>query len=341
MRAAGHALRRVVLGEAGPAPAWVLAGVAMVIAFIVVAGPRALVSADNRATRQAVAQAPALDDGALITADLTATPAVGHQAAGLSAAAIGALARAFAARLPLARLFPPGEHWGGAVLPSEEVIRPPSPDGKSQFVELAYRSALANNAKVVAGALPAGAAVLKAGAGGRPGSVTLKIAATRATAGTFGWHVGSVIDLGEARAGAPVIFLRVTGIIQPGRPRLVVLALRPGTHRAAARRTSHESALAGRRVRRSWRARGPGCGLCGAGRAGLLVLPDDHGPDRRRRSPAGVRHGRAGHLGDHPARRSRGPRRLPAGHGDHNRAWLTASRPSRRSGRAPPAPTLC
>ena len=37
----------------------------MVIAFIVVAGPRALVSADNRATRQAVAQAPALDDGAL------------------------------------------------------------------------------------------------------------------------------------------------------------------------------------------------------------------------------------------------------------------------------------
>src|ERR1022692_2013049 len=193
MRAAGHALRRVVLGEAGPAPAWVLAGVALVIAFIVVAGPRALVSADNRATRQAVAEAPALDNGALISADLTATPSAGHRTAGLSATAIGALARGFAARLPMAGLFSPSEPWGGAVLPSEEVIRPPSPDGKSQFVELAYRSALAKNAIVVAGALPAGPAVLRAGASGRPGSVTFKIAATRATAGTFGWDVGSGI----------------------------------------------------------------------------------------------------------------------------------------------------
>ena len=215
MRAAGHALRRVVLGEAGPAPAWVLAGVAMVIAFIVVAGPRALASADNRATRQAVAEAPALDNGALISADLTATPSAGHRTAGLSATAIGALARAFAARLPLAGLFPPNEHWAGVMTPSEEVISPPSPDGKRQFVELAYRSALAGNATVVAGALPAGRAVVRAGAGGRPGSVTLKIAATRVTAGTFGWHVGSVIDLGQARAGVPVIFLRVTGIVRP------------------------------------------------------------------------------------------------------------------------------
>ena len=213
MRAAGHALRRVALGEAGPAPAWVLAGVAMVIAFIVVAGPRALLSADNRATRQAVAQAPALDNGAVISADLTAAGR-----GGLTAAGTGALARAFAARLPLAALFPAHEHWGGAVMPSEEVIRPPSPDGKKQFVELAYRSALPGHATVVAGALPAGRAIIRAGAGGRPGSVTLKIAATRATAGRFGWRVGSVIDLGQARAGGPVIFLRVTGIIRPAAP---------------------------------------------------------------------------------------------------------------------------
>ena len=213
MRSAGHVLRLVVLGEAGPAPAWVLAGVAMVIAFIVVAGPRALVSADNRATRQAVAEAPALDNGALISADLTAAGR-----GGLSAVTIGALARAFAARLPLADLFPPEEHWGGAVMPSQDVVRPPSPDGKQQFVELAYRSELAANATVVAGALPAGRALVRTGAGGRPGSVTFKIAATRATAGTLGWRVGTVIDLGRARPGVPAVFLRVTGIIRPADP---------------------------------------------------------------------------------------------------------------------------
>ena len=213
MRSAGHALRRIVLGEAGPAPALVLAGVAMVIAFIVVAGPRALVSANNRATRQAVAEAPALDNGALISADLTAAGR-----GGLTAASIGALAPAFAARLPLTALFLPDERWAGAVLPSEQVIRPPSPDGKRQFVELAYRSALAANATVVAGALPARRALIRTAAGGRPGSVTFEIAATRATAGTFGWRVGTVVDLGQARAGVPAVFLRVTGIIRPADP---------------------------------------------------------------------------------------------------------------------------
>ena len=67
-------VRRLVLGEAGPAPALVLAGVALVIAFIVTAGPRALAAADTRATRQAVAQAPVLDTAVQVTADLQATP---------------------------------------------------------------------------------------------------------------------------------------------------------------------------------------------------------------------------------------------------------------------------
>ncbi len=70
-------LRRLVLGEAGPAPALVLAGVTVVITFIVAAGPRALAAADTRATRQAIAQAPTLDTGAQVSADLRAAPGNG------------------------------------------------------------------------------------------------------------------------------------------------------------------------------------------------------------------------------------------------------------------------
>ena len=62
-------LRRLAVGEAGAAPALVLAGIAVVVAFISVFGTRALVSADNSATVEALRQVPPVDAGVLVTAE--------------------------------------------------------------------------------------------------------------------------------------------------------------------------------------------------------------------------------------------------------------------------------
>ena len=70
-------LRRLTIGEAGATPALVLAGIAVVIACISVFGTRALVSADNSATREALRQLPPVDAGVMVTADLSAWPETG------------------------------------------------------------------------------------------------------------------------------------------------------------------------------------------------------------------------------------------------------------------------
>src|SRR6185437_6379314 len=162
MSTSGRRARRLVLGEAGPAPALVLAGVAMVIAFIVAAGPRALAAADNRATRQAVAQALALDTGAQVNADLQARPAGGV----LHARTIDLLARSFDAELPKSgALFPVSQSWAGVVMPASSVLlTAPPKDGRSRTIETAYRSRLRAHSAVVAGSLPTGPARKRGGA---------------------------------------------------------------------------------------------------------------------------------------------------------------------------------
>ena len=204
--------RRLVLGEAGPAPALVLAGVALVIAFIVTAGPRALTAADTRATRQAVGQAPPLDTAVVVTADLQARPGSGV----LQARTIDALASRFTARLPGPGLFPASLRWAGVVMPARTVLlaRPPA-DGRPRLIEAAYRSRLASHSVVVAGSLPTGPAVVRPAAAGRTASIMLNMALTRVTAVTFHVSTGSVIDLGPAWPGGPRVLLKVTGIIRP------------------------------------------------------------------------------------------------------------------------------
>jgi putative ABC transport system permease protein len=212
MSALRRRLRRLVLGEAGPAPALVLAGVALVIAFIVAAGPRALAVADNRATSQAVAQAPALDTAVEVNADLKAQPANGV----LSARAIDSLASRFAAKLPGHALFPASQHWGGVILPSLPVkLTAPSPDGRAQVIETAYRSEFARHSAVVAGSLPTGPAVVRPAAAGKGPLTMLNIALTRVTAATFGVRVGSVLNVGSAFPGGPAVLLKVVGIVKP------------------------------------------------------------------------------------------------------------------------------
>jgi putative ABC transport system permease protein len=207
-------LRRVVLGEAGPAPALVLAGVAVVVAFIVVAGSRELVSADNRATGRALAAAPTQDTGALVAADLQA----GQGRGVLGAQAIGALGRAFAARLPLPRLFPAAARWGGVSVPPLQMPRPAGPDGKPEQIELGFRPGLAGHSQVIAGSLPSGPAVISPGAGAKTSTITFNIAATRVTARTFGLRIGAVHDLGRVSPSGPLIRLRLTGIVRQAGP---------------------------------------------------------------------------------------------------------------------------
>lgn len=211
--AGAGALRRLMFGEAGPAPALVLAGVALVIAFITIAGPRALVSADNRAASQAVAQAPAVDRGALISADWQAGPG----AAVLGAGTIQALGSAFAADLPSRRQFPAAQRWAGFTVPRLVVqnAAPSAVDQGPPVAEVGYRTELARYCVVVAGSLPTGPAEIRPAAGRAPASVTLGVAATTATAARFSLRVGSVMELGTARSGDPQIRLLVTGIVRP------------------------------------------------------------------------------------------------------------------------------
>ena len=159
--ALGRALRRLVLGESGPAPALVLAGVALVIALIVTGGPRALVSADNQATRQAIAQAPALDVGVSVTADLRAGPGAGAP----TAASIHALIAKFAGIMPESSDFADGGRWAGITTPTVFVTNaaPSAAADNPPTLELDYRDGLASHCVLLAGALPTGPSATQRG----------------------------------------------------------------------------------------------------------------------------------------------------------------------------------
>lgn len=207
------ALRRLVLGEAGPAPALVLAGVALVIAFIVTAGPLALTSAGNRATRQAIAQAPPFDAGARVTADYQYSPGVGP----LSGPIMSNLARTFESELPMRSKFPPSQAWANVSVPSLTVLNaaPSAIISQLPILEVDFRSGLAGHSKLIAGSLPGRPGPSTPRASKSPGSVTLTVAVSKNVATTFSLRVGSVMNLGSAYPSGPVIKLRVTGIVAP------------------------------------------------------------------------------------------------------------------------------
>lgn len=208
-------LRRLAIGEAGWGPALVVAIVAIVVAFISIAGARLLVSANNTATRQALEQMPVIDAGVVVSAN----PQAGAVSGALSAAGIGKIKRLLTARLPLPGDFRLDQSWAGILMPAAKVtnpapsvvtIRPPS-------MEVAYRAGLASQCVVLAGALPDSARPGQVSSKGL-GPVTLSVAVTQATAARFKVAVGSVIDLAPATLGDPAVALRVTGIIRPKTP---------------------------------------------------------------------------------------------------------------------------
>ncbi len=209
-------LRRLAFGEAGPRPALILAGVALITSFISIAGARALVSAGDTATRQALSELPPIDRGAEVTADLSAWPVSGV----LPAPAISKIRDQLAASLPRRQDFLPGQDWGGATMPPLTVANPAPRAYVSgpPKVEVGYRADLDRFARVSSGKLPAGPAQVTAARHGKAGTVTFAIAVSKATAARFALRPGSVMDLFPAAGGGPEVLLKVTGIITPIAP---------------------------------------------------------------------------------------------------------------------------
>lgn len=206
-------LRRLAIGEAGAAPALVLAGIAIVVAFISVFGTRALVSADNSAIAEALSQVPPVDDGVLVTADLSAWPKTGE----LPARRIDNLGDALSASVPRKQDFLTSQHWGGAIMPKLIVLNPaPSAllDHPPQ-VEITYRTALAAQSTLVKGSFPNGKPTISPGGHGRPRVTTFPIAVTEATAHRFSLRIGSVLRLVQPEPGDPFVDLKLSGIVRP------------------------------------------------------------------------------------------------------------------------------
>ncbi len=90
--------------------------------------------------------------------------------------------------------------WSAATVASDEVS---GTTAKAAQVELAYRDALPQDARLISGSLPD--TFTK-----KHNYLTFAVAVTQATAKTFGLHVGSVLALPVTGIG-----LRVTGIVRP------------------------------------------------------------------------------------------------------------------------------
>jgi putative ABC transport system permease protein len=172
-------------------------------ALVAVAGPRAGAQLRNNAYLHLVASTPAGQKTVVGTLDAATLGTAMNSTVGSTQIGYvqASLRHHLAAALPLASA--PGADWAGLTTPfagftdhSREV------GGLSTKLEIAYRSDLGKNVRLVAGSLP----------GGGPGG-PLQVAVTVATAKRFNFAVGTIIPI--ASTG---IRLRVTGIVVPAGP---------------------------------------------------------------------------------------------------------------------------
>ncbi|HEY2550565.1 MAG TPA: hypothetical protein VGI64_08310 [Streptosporangiaceae bacterium] len=206
-------LLRLPRGEAAAGPALALASVALLSVFLGVAGPRELAHLQVTALRSAVSGVPQLSAGVLTKGEWTAAPGP----ATLSPAAVDELT-ADVARQMRPPIRPDLAHsWSAATSQPQLVLDPPARAVLSNppTLEIAYRSALAANARLSTGSLP-DAVTQEPASGSSPGAAIFDVAATPATAARFGLRIGSQLSVGPGAHG-PVL-LRLTGIVQPLRP---------------------------------------------------------------------------------------------------------------------------
>ena len=206
-------LLRLPRGEAAAGPAWALASVALLSVFLGVAGPREVARLQAAALRSAITGVPQLTAGVLTKGQWSAAPGP----ATLTPAAVDGMTAGVARqmRLPIRPDLP--NSWSSATSQPQLVLDPPARAllNSPPTLEIAYRSALAANARLTAGSLPD--AVRQGPArGSGPGATIFDVAATGATASRFGLRIGSQLSVGPGAHG-PVL-LRLTGILSPLRP---------------------------------------------------------------------------------------------------------------------------
>ncbi|MGO8887086.1 MAG: FtsX-like permease family protein [Streptosporangiaceae bacterium] len=209
-------LRRFLTGPAGPGPAWALALVALLSAFIAVGGPRYLAALQNRALAQTLQSAGQFGISAAISWHIIG---VGRQAQ-FPAAGIDGVGRAIGGQIRPPLHSPPAQYWNGLTTPFESARNAPAGTILSSLepmLEVAYRSRLPRHARLISGSWP------QAAAARRPGqqAVVLQTAVTRTTARRLALRVGSQFSLvrgPELPASDPPVVLKVTGIVRPADP---------------------------------------------------------------------------------------------------------------------------
>jgi putative ABC transport system permease protein len=206
---------RFLTGDPGPGPAVALAGLALLCAFVAMAGPRELTALRNTALQQTLASAPPFS--------VTATDSwqiVGSLRPPATVSQISAMGGAMAASLGPPLVSPASQRWAGLTAPYRPVPQaaPSAVMAGPPDVEVVYRDALTAHARLVSGSFPR-AATQSSQAGGPV--ITLQAAVTPATAARFRLRPGSQLALGgipSLLGGDPSLVLSITGIIRPTDP---------------------------------------------------------------------------------------------------------------------------
>lgn len=206
---------RLLTGAAGPGPVLALALLALLGAFIAMAGPRELTALRDRALQQTLATA-----GKFGLTATTPWQLGGSLRPPVTTSQISAMGQAMASGFGPPLVSPARRRWAGLTAPFRPVPgAPPTavlagpPD-----IEVAYRDALAAQARLVSGSFPR-AATQGRQAGGPV--IILQAAVTTATAARFGLRPGSQLTVGgtpSLLSGDPSLVVRITGIVRPANP---------------------------------------------------------------------------------------------------------------------------
>ena len=113
-------LRRSLTGPAGPGPAWALAAIALLSAFVAAAGPREFTALRNSALRLVVAAAGPLGVSVQTSWQIPSSAAPDQ----LSAAQIQMVSDAISGQIGPPLVAPPSRRWSGLTSPFQPVANP-------------------------------------------------------------------------------------------------------------------------------------------------------------------------------------------------------------------------
>ena len=206
-------IRRFLAGDTGPGPWLALAVIALLAAFLAAAAPREITSLQNKTLRQTLAHA-----GGFSISAASSWQIIGSGQA-VTAAQMQTMSGVMASYIHPPLVSPARQQWSGLTAPLLGVLNP-APQAvafKPPQLEVAYRSALSDNARLISGTMPRSASASNTS----DQALILQAAVTEPTAKRFGLRLGSLIDLGQGStmpASDPPIVLKVTGVIKATDP---------------------------------------------------------------------------------------------------------------------------